>query len=485
MGSGETPSIRVFNQGTPLPQAALIIAGTANLIDSAGNQVSQNLAAPNPPGIIDFTLSMAGVAGRWQLVIPQINVHYRLQKLSGSDTGVYINALTFGQGSIAGTIQHSGGGPFPDPLQVNLSRLLIGGSTVPVASLITNTGSYNFANLFVGNYRVAIVPPPGMNVIGPSFFDVFVSCEARTTVSAFIINRPPVANAGPDQVVNEGATVQLDASASSDPDNNTLTFNWTVVSFTGSAITLSSSTVANPTFSALDDGVYALRVTVNDGNGGTASDDVQVTVNNVAPVVNAGADQTLPFGTLVNVSASFTDPGTKDTWTYSIDWGDGSPADTGSATVASPVTGSHQYVVAGNQTITVCVTDDDLGNGCDSLTVTFISGIGKITGGVLRFGNNGRGGFNVQSNDGVTVKGELQYQNGSVNLHAHTMTAVAVSSDLKKGWFAGVLEDGREFVVYVEDNGEPGRNDIFKMWVDGTLLNGDGKLTGGNVQIHK
>jgi hypothetical protein len=110
---------------------------------------------------------------------------------------------------------------------------------------------------------------------------------------------------------------------------------------------------------------------------------------------------------------------------------------------------------------------------------------GKITAGVLRFGNNGRGGFNVQSDDGVTVKGELEYHNASVNLHAHTMTAIAVSPDRTKGWFAGVLTDGNVFVAYVEDNGEPGKNDVFKLWVNGVLQNGNGALTGGNVQIHK
>ncbi|MDO8541473.1 MAG: PKD domain-containing protein [Opitutaceae bacterium] len=304
-------------------------------------------------------------------------------------------------------------------------------------------------------------------------------------LSCVSLNQLPVANAGPDQVVNEGATVQLDASASSDPENNPLTFDWTVASFTGPPITLSSSTVANPTFSALDDGVYTLLVVVTDGNGGVASDDVQVTVKNVAPAVNAGVDQSLPFGSVVNISASFNDPGAGDTWTYSINWGDGSPVVTGSATVGSPITGSHSYVVPGNQTITVCVTDDNADQGCDSLSVTFVGGIAKITGGALRFGNNGRGGFNVQSGDGVAVKGELEYHNGSVNLHAGTMTAIAVSPDLKQGRFAGVLDDGRTFVVYVEDNGEPGKNDIFRMWVNGVLLNGAGNLTGGNVQIHR
>jgi len=307
---------------------------------------------------------------------------------------------------------------------------------------------------------------------------------ARYAGTPLLTNRPPVAVAGPDQVVNEGTTVQLDASASSDPDNQALTFNWTVAGFVGPAITLSSSAVANPTFSALDNGDYVLRVTVNDGNGGVASDDVQVAVRNVAPTVSAGVDQSVSFGTPVNISASFTDPGTSDSWTYSINWGDGSPVVTGSATVGSPILGSHQYLISGNQTITVCVTDDDLGLGCDSLSVSVVSGSAKITGGV-RFGSNGSAGFNVQSGDGVTVKGDMEYHAGSVNLHARTMTAVAVSPDSRLGWFAGVLDDGRKFVVYVEDNGEPGRNDLFRLWVDGVLMNGAGQLTGGNVQIHR
>jgi len=239
----------------------------------------------------------------------------------------------------------------------------------------------------------------------------------------------------------------------------------------------------NPTGTASD--VYAVNVTVTDDDTGTGSASTSVTVKNVSPVVNAGADQNVLIGTPLNVSASFTDIGTQDTWTYSIDWGDGSPVGTGNSTAGVPITGSHLYVVTGPRTVTICVTDDDTGSHCDSLVVDFLSGTGKITAGVLRFGNNGRGGFNVQSDKNGTVKGELQYHNGSDNLHAHTLTHIAVYDNNTKGWFAGVLTDGRTFVAYVEDNGEPGKNDVFKMWVEGVLLNGDGKLTGGNVQIHK
>jgi hypothetical protein len=43
---------------------------------------------------------------------------------------------------------------------------------------------------------------------------------------------------------------------------------------------------------------------------------------------------------------------------------------------------------------------------------------------------------------------------------------------------------GFKFKVYVEDNGEPGKNDVFKI----SLSNGysaGGTLLNGNIQIHK
>jgi hypothetical protein len=116
--------------------------------------------------------------------------------------------------------------------------------------------------------------------------------------------------------------------------------------------------------------------------------------------------------------------------------------------------------------------------------VDFLSGSGKITAGVMRFGNNGPGGSNVQSDKNGAVKGELQYHNGTENLHADTLTHIAIYDNGNKGWFAGVLTDGRTIVAYVEDNGEPGNGDVFQIWVEGVLLNGDGQLSGGNVQIH-
>lgn len=109
---------------------------------------------------------------------------------------------------------------------------------------------------------------------------------------------------------------------------------------------------------------------------------------------------------------------------------------------------------------------------------------GKVTAGVLRSRDGGRGGFNVQS-DGAETKGELQFQTDSVNFHAHTLSWLVVSADGTKAWFGGIGINGLSFTAYVEDNGEPGRSDIFRLWVEGVSLTGSGALTGGNVQIHR
>jgi hypothetical protein len=92
---------------------------------------------------------------------------------------------------------------------------------------------------------------------------------------------------------------------------------------------------------------------------------VPIEVRNVPPSVGAitapaGAVQ---MGVPTSLSAPFTDPGRADTHTAVWDWGDGTTSagvvteSNGSGTV----TGSHTYTTANFYTVTVTVTDDDLG----------------------------------------------------------------------------------------------------------------------------
>ena len=94
------------------------------------------------------------------------------------------------------------------------------------------------------------------------------------------INDAPTADAGAAQTVAEGAMVALDGSASSDPENETLTYTWTQTAGTP-AVTLTGANTASPTFTAPDqitaDAVLTFSLVVNDGNMDSQPDTVIIT----------------------------------------------------------------------------------------------------------------------------------------------------------------------------------------------------------------
>ncbi|MBW2700758.1 MAG: hypothetical protein JRF33_08035 [Deltaproteobacteria bacterium] len=64
------------------------------------------------------------------------------------------------------------------------------------------------------------------------------------------VNHPPTADAGADRQVDEITTVGLDASGSSDPDEDNLSFAWSQTS--GPSVVLSDAQASNPSFTAPD-----------------------------------------------------------------------------------------------------------------------------------------------------------------------------------------------------------------------------------------
>jgi hypothetical protein len=96
-----------------------------------------------------------------------------------------------------------------------------------------------------------------------------------------------------------------------------------------------------------------------------------VSVNNVAPTVDAGPDKTLNQGDTFTSSGSFTDPG-EDIWTATVNYGDGSGTNPLTLNLDKTFSLSHLYVTGGIFTVTVTVDDGDSGIGTDTAIVTVL-----------------------------------------------------------------------------------------------------------------
>ena len=171
-----------------------------------------------------------------------------------------------------------------------------------------------------------------------------INASAANTVTITItgVNDPPIANAGADQTVAEGASVTLNGSGNDpDGDNDALTYAWTQTD--GEDVSLSGDTTATPTFTApanlSADAVLEFSLVVNDGVSDSAAATVTITITGVndPPTANAGADQTVAEGASVTLNGSGNDPdGDNDALTYAWTQTDGEDVSLSGDTTATP-----------------------------------------------------------------------------------------------------------------------------------------------------
>jgi hypothetical protein len=145
---------------------------------------------------------------------------------------------------------------------------------------------------------------------------IFISCKKEKSCEGCKEgNDPPIAVAGPDQVITLPTdSVSLDGTASSDPDGTISEWLWTKISGPAS-FNINNASAVKTVVKNLIAGTYQFELKVTDNGNLSGKDTIQITVNDLAqpnrpPVANAGADQTitLPTNTVTLDGKGSTDP---------------------------------------------------------------------------------------------------------------------------------------------------------------------------------
>ena len=243
------------------------------------------------------------------------------------------------------TVRRPLGSVAPDPVSfsVNFTYATPGTFAVSMAAKETTTGETNDNPFSPIGYFSAVI---ASNNVPPTFGGV---------------------NTGP-VFLGEGSSLDLPDQTFVDPDD-TDNFQGTVTWGDG---TSSNLMIAGHTYHLMHQYLksspepYVVTVFIHDGTA-TVQTSFTVTVENVAPTVNAGPGGMISEGGTFTGNGFFVDPGA-DTWTATVDYGDGSGVQPLAFTMDKSFGLSHLYDDNGSYPVTVTVADDS--GGVDSSTAT-------------------------------------------------------------------------------------------------------------------
>ena len=240
------------------------------------------------------------------------------------------------------------------------------------------TGAYTLVSLNDAGVQAnaassfASVSANGGSVLFASQASNLVTSPLTTAQQLYVrdlaTDQAPVVAPLADASVDEGATFTTTGSFS-DADGST---SWTATVDWGDGSGAQQLALVDKTFSLsrlLAPGTYPVTVSVTDGEGLTGTASFHVSVANVAPTVNAGPDAQVGFGTTFAAAGSFTDPGTVEQYSATVDYGDGSGVASLALAPDRTFALSHGYAGVGTYTVVVTVSDSNGGTGTDRLSV--------------------------------------------------------------------------------------------------------------------
>jgi len=386
---GVSNSAPTVNAG---PDQIITLPAAANLAGTASDD-----GLPNPPGTLTITWTTVSGPG----TVTFANASAASTTATFSTAGTYVLRLTASD-SVLSTIDDIN--VIVNPVSANQAPVVNAGPdqtiTLPAtASLVgtaTDDGLPNPPNALT--YAWSKVNGPGtvtctpnntlattctFSVAGVYGLRLTVSDSALTTTDdltvtvnpASPVNQAPVVNAGADQTITLPATASLIGTATDDGLPNppaALTIAWSLVDGPG-AVSCNPNNALSTTCTFSSAGVYTLRLTAND-SALSATDDIVITVNavptNKAPVVNAGADQTITLPAAANLAGTATDDGlpnppAKVTTTWSTVSGPGTVTFASASALSTTAT----FSVAGSYTLRLTASDSAL-SATDDIVIT-------------------------------------------------------------------------------------------------------------------
>ena len=258
----------------------------------------------SPEGIKYLLLPVISESG------PQQSFHILVADAPTADAGADQTVAT------GALVQLDGSGssdPEDDSLTYTWTLATPDGSTATLSD--TTIVNPSFVADLDGKYVATLVVNDGTSESDPNSVEIEAEAEP---------DEAPEADAGEDQTVATGATVQLDGSGSNDPGDDSLTYTWTLAAPDGSTATLSDTTIVNPTFVADLDGEYLATLVVNDGTSESDPDSVEIEAEaelNEAPEADAGQDQTVATGATVQLDGSGSSDPEDDSISLQLDPG--------------------------------------------------------------------------------------------------------------------------------------------------------------------
>ena len=220
-----------------------------------------------------------------------------------------------------------------------------------------------------GNYTVGVQVCDASNAS---------NCETgSTTVTVNNVN-PTITDVTNDGPIEEGGSATITITAT-DPAGVNDPLMYAFDCDNDGTFEVSPQAANSTSCNFAENGRFAVPVRVTDDDGGATTGSSTVTVNNAAPSVNAPVVNPSPSdeGQSVVANATFSDPGTLDTHTCTVDYGDGSGQQAGVIS-GDTCTGPHHTYLDDDPsgtsydqyTVTVTVIDDDAGVGSNTATQT-------------------------------------------------------------------------------------------------------------------